>query len=257
MDEKNFDDQPFARTAGSAWMSRRDSAHTPEIPAGGLALNVRERRVSSVVGGFGQLWEKKYSVNLSDAAVTPQQVIQAWKRKFAAFWPAGNRFFGPSAEISPGEIAVLNLAGPGGINAPGGLPIIATGIQVVYTDDTSFAFLPLEGHMLCGIITFRSFAEAGTTAQVHVLVRTGDPLYELTYWLGFGHAMEDTFWEETLTNLAAHFGSAGKPQVHAECVDKRLQWKGFSNIWKNAAVRTGLYILVSPLRWIKKALMIK
>ena len=239
----------------SNWISTSEQLNIPEVPAGGLNLNVQGRKLSRLLGGYGQMWEKTYKISLADTEVTPQQVILVWKNDFPAFWPKGNRFYGPPSGISPGNTAVLNLAGPGGINAPGGLPIIATGIQVIYVDDTSFSFVPLEGHMLCGMITFSSFIENGLVAQVHVLVRTGDPLYELSYWLGFGHAMEDTFWIQTLKNLAAHFGSNHSPELKAQRVDPRLQWKEWKNIWKNAAVRTGLHILVSPFRWILKKIL--
>ncbi len=240
--------------AEGVWITDAESRPLTDLPAQCLELNVRGHTVTSAVGGFGQMWEKKYTLNLADVAVTPGQVVQYWKDHFGDLWPKGNHFYGPPGGFSPGDTAVLNLAGPGGITAPGGLPVIATGIRVIYADDTSFAFVPLQGHMLCGLITFSAFDAGGTTAQVHVLVRTSDPVFELSYWLGFGHSMEDTFWDKILRSLGAHFASRGVPRLEAGVADRRLQWREFGNLRRNAALSTAAYVALSPLRWIVRKL---
>lgn len=239
----------------AAW-ARPDAHFTvANIPQGGLNLNVEGRQLVGPLQGFGQLWQKTYRVKLSGAQVTPVEVIRAWKEHFPEFWPKGNRFYGPLTGIRPGDVAVLNLAGPGGVTAPGGQPVISTGVLVVYADDESFSFMTPEGHMFAAIITFSSFEEDGCSlAQVKALLRTNDPLYELTFRIGIGHPTEDRFWANTLRALAAYFGVEGDVQTEVVCVDPKVQWSQAGNIWKNAAVRTGVYLLLSPVRWARDLL---
>ena len=65
-----------------------------------------------------------------------------------------------------------------------------------------------------------------------------------------GFKMEDAFWHRTLESLAKHFGVTGQVQMTATCVDPRLQWSQAKNIWHNAAIRTGIYTTMAPLRWV-------
>jgi hypothetical protein len=60
-----------------------------------------------------------------------------------------------------------------------------------------------EGMPFAGWNTFSAFEEDGVTvAQVQVLMRADDPLYELAMVL-FAHRMEDRHWQQTLHKLAA------------------------------------------------------
>ena len=217
-------------------------------------LNVDGRKVTGPVQGFGQMWQKTYSIRLEGAPVSPQTLIREWKEHFASFWPQGARFYARTANITPGQVAVLNLSGPGGMTPPGGGPLISTGILVIYADEESFSFMTPEGHMFAGMITFSAFEDAGdTVAQVQALIRASDPLYEMTFRLGFGHKMEDEFWFQTLRNLAGHFQAAGAdPSIKMVLVDPRMQWREAGNIWHNAAIRTALYTAAAPVRWLRK-----
>jgi hypothetical protein len=108
-----------------------------------------------------------------------------------------------------------------------------------------------EGHMFAGMITFSAYDEDDvTTAQVQALVRANDPLYEMSFRMGFGHKAEDGFWAATLKNLAEYLG-ASNPQTSQvnSLVDPRVQWKEWSNIWHNAGIRSGLYM---PVAMVKK-----
>ena len=240
-------------TRQESWAQPVDRLKVPDLQAGAVNLNVEGRRVTGPVQGFGQMWQKTYSICLKDSLVTPQQLIAEWKDKFPSFWPQGNRFYGRSASIAPGQVAVLNLAGPGGMTPPGGGPLISTGIMVIYADDVSFSFMTPEGHMFAGMITFSADREgADTVAQIQALIRASDPLYELTFRLGMGHQMEDVFWLQTLRNLAAHFNApASEPELRRVLVDPRLQWGEAKNIWHNAAIRTTFYTLGAPFRWLR------
>jgi hypothetical protein len=210
-----------------------------EIPSDAINLNVSGRQLSGLLRGFGQLWQKTYRVRLSGSSVAPVELIQVWKENFPKFWPKGNRFYGHEGGIAPGDVAVLNLAGPGGVTGPGGMPLISTGVMVIYADEESFSFMTPEGHMFAGMITFSAYQEDLTTvAQVQALIRANDPLYEITFRLGFGHKAEDAFWHQTLKNLAAEFGVDGNIQQSVTIVDPKVQWSQARNIWQNAAIRT-------------------
>jgi hypothetical protein len=197
------------------------------------------------VHGFGQLWQKTYTVRLSGAKVTPQEVISTWKRKFPEYWPEGNRFYGSLTEIAPGDVAVLNLAAPGGMQ-------LSTGIMVIYADDESFSFMTPQGHIFAGMLTFSAYEDEGVTVvQIQLLVRASDPLFELGCRFGVVHKNEDRFWHGTLQNLAQDFGVSGQVQQRNTLVDPRVQWQEARNIWHNAAIRTGIYTILAPVRWLR------
>jgi hypothetical protein len=222
------------------------------MPSGAVNLNVAGRQLSGQLLGFGQMWQKTYRIRLTGADVTPEQVIKGWKENFPKYWPKGNRFFG-DAGIAPGQVAVLNLAGPGGMTAPGGGPLISTGIMVIFADDDSFSFMTPQGHMFAGIITFSADVDDGVTvAQVQALIRASDPIYELGCRLGVVHSNEDVFWKGTLTNLAASFGVKGQAaNLETTLVDPKMQWRQAGNVWQNAAIRTGWYTVTAPVRWAR------
>ena len=226
------------------WAQPVSELRVSGLPPEALNLNVEGRHVVSPLQGFGKLWQKTYWVQLSGAAVTPVEVIKEWKENFSSFWPEGNRFYAPLTGIAPGDVAVLNLA------APGGIPL-STGVMVIYADDESFTFMTPEGHMFSGWITFSAFERDGATvAQTQVLVRANDPLWEIMMRL-FGFKKEDRFWNQTLVSLAARFGVEGQPQMTVTCVDPGLQWSQAKNIWHNAAIRSGMYPFGAPLRWVR------
>jgi hypothetical protein len=230
-----------------------DQLHTGQVQAD-INLNVEGKHLAGPLRGFGQLWQKTYQVSLPTPDVTPQQVIQVWKDKFGSFWPKKNRFFGSQSAIQAGDVAVLNLAGPYGMMAPGGKGMVSTGVLVIYVDDESFSFMTPEGHIFGGMITFSAYSEESdgvVSAQIQALIRANDPLYELGARVGLIHSMEDQHWHAVLTNLALHFGVQAAVTQANVIVDPRLQWSQFSNLRHNAAVHTGIYLALSPFRWIK------
>lgn len=236
---------PTSAAQEGTWAKPVDRLRVGGTPSDAVNLNVDGRHVTGPIKGFGQMWQKTYKVRLTGAQVAPQAVIQAWKTNFGKFWPEGNRFYGSGSMegIKAGDVAVLNLAGPAGT-------MISTGVLVIYADDVSFSYLTPEGHMFAGMITFSAHTEDDVTvAQIQVLVRASDPIYEMGCRVGLVHRTEDTFWLDTLRNLASHFGVAGQPQMRTSLVDSRMQWSEAKNVWHNAAVRTTLY---APVRWMKR-----
>lgn len=232
--------EPKIDTKEAGWAKPVDKLHVGEISSDAINLNVEGRKLSGLVRGFGQMWQKTYKVRLSGAKASPEEVIQTWKSNFPKFWPEGNRLFVPLTGIKPGEVGVINLSAPGGMK-------LSTGIMVIYADEVSFSFMTPQGHMFAGMITFSAYEEdGGTVAQVQALIRANDPLYEVSFRLGFGHKAEDVFWKGTLSNLARHFG-VETPNLNQQnvLVDSRLQWSEWSNIWQNAGIRSTLYMPVA------------
>lgn len=228
------------------WAKPVNTLNVSDVSSEAINLNVEGRRLTGPLQGFGQLWQKTYHIPLRNGPdpveATPEEVVGTWKEKFADFWSMGNRFFNPVAGISPGDVAVLNLAAPGGMQ-------LSTGIMVIYSDDLSFSFMTPQGHIFAGMNTFSAHKEDETTvAQIQLMVRASDPLYELGCRLGVAHKKEDEFWHSTLSNLAGHFGAASEVTQRTDCVDPQVQWSEATNIWHNAAIRTALYMPVHLVR---------
>lgn len=237
--------QPAQPRDAAYWAQQASVFNVTNVPSGALNINVQGKQGLSPLQGFGPMWQKTYRVSLKGAAVTPAEVIKTWKENFPKFWPKGNRFHAPLTGIAPGEVALLNLS------MPGGMPL-STGVLVLYADDESFTLMTPQGHVFAGWITFSAFEEDGcTVAQAQVLIRSNDPLYEIGFRLG-GHQQENKFWQHTLTALAAHFEVAEPVQTRVICVDPKLQWSQARNIWYNAAMRTAMYKMTAPMRWVGK-----
>ena len=48
---------------------------------------VTGKRVTGPLQGFGQLWQKTFTVPLDGVVLTPQALIAIWKDRFSTFWP--------------------------------------------------------------------------------------------------------------------------------------------------------------------------
>jgi hypothetical protein len=222
----------------ASWAQPVAKMSVGDVPVDAINLNVAGRRPTSPLQGFGQMWQKTYRIQLEGASTTPQDVIKEWRAHFPEFWPKGNGFYGPVTGVAPGDVALLNVAGPGGMK-------LSTGVRVIYADDESFSFVTPEGHMFAGIITFSAQQEGEKVlVQIQALIRANDPVYEMSFRLGFGHKAEDAFWSQTLLNLAAHFGATGTVTQRNVVVDKKVQWSEAKNVWQNAAIRTTVYMQV-------------
>lgn len=242
--ETNGPEEEGPRDAAN-WAQPVSRLTVSELPSETIDLNVEGRKVVGPLQRFGQMWQKTYWVRLSGTAVTPAEVIKAWKENFAESWPGRNRFYTQITGIAPGEVAVLNLT------APGDMPL-STGVMVIFADEESFTFMTPEGHMFSGWITFSAHErDQATVAQTQLLIGANDPLYEVGFRLG-GSKAEDKFWNQTLGSLASHFGMEGQVQTTVTCVDPRRQWSQAKNIWQNAAIRSSIYTALAPLRSARK-----
>ncbi|CAN5708873.1 hypothetical protein BH24ACT26_BH24ACT26_22190 [soil metagenome] len=233
-----------ARDAAN-WAKQISTLTMSDAPADAVNLNVTGRRVMSPIQGFGKMWQKTYRVSLADGAIPPTEIIATWKENFPKFWPDKNRFYGPLTGIAPGEVALLNLAMPGRLK-------LSTGVLVLYADEESFTLMTPQGHMFAGWITFSAYDKGGVSvAQAQVLMRANDPIYEMGLVMG-GHKKEDVFWAHTLSALARHLGTEGTVETQVVCVDKKRQWSKASNVWHNAAIRSGMYAMGAPVRAVGK-----
>lgn len=201
------------------------AAHVERLQAGGP--NVEGRRLTSPLQGFGQMWQKTFRIAVP--VEDPAEVISVWKKDYDRFWPDNMHFDAPLAGIKPGEV--------GRIDGTSGPVRLATGVLVLYADETSFAYMTPEGHPWAGMITFSSYREDDQTiVQVQLLVRTNDPLYEIGFML-FGSRQEDRMWQHTLRSLAEHLGGQGEVETRVVKIDKKRQWRHVGNIRHSAMLR--------------------
>lgn len=230
-----------AATAVSS-LARRPRLPRPPAIAGKRALNVEGRRPNWPENGFGQMWEKTYTMRLSPTAPQPEEVIATWKKHFTEFWPPGNDFH-MHRRMKPGEVGSAHLSMPGGVK-------LRTGMVVLDSGPRSFTLITPQGHMFAGNISFTADREQGqTVVRTHMTMRSSDPVYELGLMLR-GHGAEDDFWRETLVNLGGHFGEQRPVTVRRTLLDPRRKWRHATNTWHNAGIRTVLYKLTAPLRWL-------
>src|SRR6201987_5367979 len=191
-----------APRAAQSWAAKGDRLAVDQR-AGVRGTNVAGRRLTGPVQGFGKMWQKTYRLILP-GDITPQSAIATWKAHFPEFWPDGNRFAGALTGISPGDVALLDLAIGGGVK-------LSTGVFVLYADEESFTLMTPQGHMFAGWITFSAERPGDATMiRAHVLMRANDPLYELGMTFG-GPSKEDRFWAQTLTALGIFLGGPDPP----------------------------------------------
>jgi hypothetical protein len=227
------------------WAKSVSRLEVSQVPDGATGINVAGRRLASPIQGFGQMWQKTYQVRVPRDLTSPQDLVAMWKQRFPEFWPTGNRFFAPLTGIAPGEVALIEGTLPGRLK-------LSTGVMVLYADEESFTLMTPAGHVFAGWITFSATAKGDhTIAQAQVLMRAGDPLYEVGLLLG-GHKQEDHFWQTTLTNVATAAGAPGAEfsQV-AVCIDRSRQWKRWTNVFQSAALGSVLYLAQAPVRWFR------
>ena len=228
------------------WSAHVTGLKVSNVPSGALNLNVEGKLVNGPLQGFGKMWQKTYRIAFKGVSASPSDIIKTWKENFPRYWPAKNRFYGPLTGIAPGEVALLNLSLAGGLK-------LSTGVLVLYADDESFTLMTPQGHVFSGWITFSAFEENECLmVQAQVLMRANDPIYEIGFRIGF-NKQEDLFWQHTLKSLAAEFGVDEPVQMEVICVDPRVQWSQAKNVWHNAAMRTTMYKMAAPLRWIRRS----
>ena len=237
------DSPPEQPRDARSWARQVEALKVGAVPAGAKNLNVDGRRVVGPLQGFGSLWQKTYRIRLDGATLTPAEVVQIWKENFPKFHPPQNRFFPSVAGVAPGEVVLINASLMG---TP-----VDTGTLVMYADDESFTLMTPQGHPESGWITFSAYEEDGhTVAQVQSIGRANDPIYEAGFRL-FASRAQEKIWTHVLTSLVAHVGATGQVQLEKVCVDRKVQWSQAKNIWHNAAMRSMLYMIATPVRYVR------
>jgi len=225
------------------WAKPVDKLRVTGTPAGALNLNVEGKQVVGPLQGFGRLWQKTYRVPLSEANVSPQDVVRVWKEKLPELMPNDSRFYPSITGVQPGEVIIINATLPG---VPG---TISTGVMILYADEEAFTVMTPEGHPESGFNTFSAYAEDGVTiAQIQSLARANDPIYELGFRFMGGSSQQEKIWHHVLTQLAAQFEVPAQVTMQKTCVDNRLQWSQAKNVWHNAMIRSTLNLPVRTAR---------
>ncbi len=221
-----------------------------DVPTGAINLNMDGRQLLGPLQGFGRMWQRTYRVKLN-SQVTPARVVEDWKANFAKFQPPYNHFYPSLAGVKPGEVVFIDTTLPIFPGMPGIMPV-AVGVMVLYAEDEAFTVMTPEGHPLSGWNTFSAYQEDGSTyAQVQALVRASDPIYEFGYRLMGGESAEDKVWIQVLTLLAARWGIRAQVEMNKACLDPQVQWSQWKNVWRNAMIRTTLYVIAAPVRWVQ------
>ncbi len=216
------------------WAKAVDRLHVHESHKH-VAFNLEGRRVAGPHQGFGSLWDRTFAIPLGDA-VGHEALIADWRARFGEFWPKSATFHAITS-IQAGDVAPLTAGA------------VTTGVLVIYADETSFSYMTPEGHMLAAMITFsaRTDEGMGTLAEIRMLVRPADPAWQL-FW-PIVKRMEARFWKHTLVNLAAAHGVTGvTPTERSVCVDRKWQWRNWTNVFRNGAVISFLHALGKPFR---------
>lgn len=237
---------PRAPRDQESWAHPVDRLTTTAKTAG--QDTVTGKRVAGPVQGFGQMWQKTFAIRVPADEHPPEAVVAHWKERFPTFWPKGAKFYAPLAGITPGEVALLEIA-----PVPGSPVKMSTGVMVIYADRESFTFMTPEGHALSAWITFSAYRDGDeTVVQAQALERTSDPFIELTYIFGANRS-NDRFWEQTLANLGRSLGVA-EPVVETTkvCVDRRRQWRYARNLTHSPAVHMAVGTVTAPARWVRR-----
>jgi hypothetical protein len=196
------------------------------------------------------MWQRTYRIALEGCTLDSTEVMNTWKREFPRFQPKENRFYPTSAGVEPGELVYIDsslVPGPG----VGSITQVKSGVVVVRADEVSFTVMTPEGFPVSGWNTFSVYHEDGVLfAQVQGLERANDPIYEFGYRFLGGEKQQDKTWTHVLSSLAKYLGVSAEPTAERRLVDPHVQWQKIGNVWHNAAVRTLLFRVTAPARWL-------
>lgn len=234
------------------WASSSRDMRVGQTPEGALNINVEGRTGQSPLQGFGQLWQKTYRVRLEGVDRNPADVMAHWKAEFPRFQPPENHFYPSMEGVKPGEVMLIDSTLPVFPGLPGIIPI-ASGVMILYADDESFTVMTPEGFPVAGWNTFSTYEDEDgcTVAQVKSLERASDPIYEFGNRFMGGAGQQEKIWRHVLESLASDLGVTTDATTVIECLDEKVQWSEWKNIFHNAMFRTMLYVIATPIRWLR------
>jgi len=236
----------------TGWAKPTPRIEVEQVPPGATNINIEGRKRSGALHGFGRLWQKTYRVRLEGVGKTPVEIMQVWREKFADFQPPENHFYPPMTGIKPNDVLFISAKVPAFPGSPNILPV-NSGVTVLYVDDNQFTVMTPEGFPVSGWNTFSVLEDEDDipVAQVQSLERSSDPIYEMFDRYFGAAAQQEKIWKTVLGNLAAHLGVNGEVTFDKVCVDPKVQWGAAKNLTKNAGAYTVLYVLGTPVRWVK------
>lgn len=234
----------------SRWAAPVSQLKAADVPEGALNLNIEGRQLTGPLHGFGQLWKKTYRVRLSGVELSPTEVMQIWKQNFPRYQPPENHFYFSVRGTEPGELVFIDTTLPTFPGTRGVIPL-ASGVLILYEDETSFTVATPEGHPEAGWNTFSTYEYDGATvAQIQGIGRASDPIFEFGLRFMGGAQMQEKTWIHVLTMLAKDLGVVAHVDVTRDLLDPNLNWKAFGNFRQNAGLRTVIYKAMTPFRWI-------
>ena len=222
------------------WAKNVSRLKVTEIPEGAMNKNVNNRKVIGPLQGFGQLWEKRYLLNIESPAPKPEEVITVMKQHFPEFQPSINRFYPSKKGIAPGETVLIDSKTPGGF--------VFTGVLVLYADDTSFSLMTPQGHPEAGWVTFSAIQRKKLIeVMIRGVARASDPFFELAFTIA-GSKLQEGIWKHVLSSLAHHLGVEDNVSMEKTKVDSSFMWMNAMNLWYNAQIRSLPYNIVYMTR---------
>ena len=164
--------------------------------------------------------------------------MRTWQENFASFHPKEIHFHLPPEGVQAGAVMPIDFMLPPLPGLPEIFPM-ASGVEIIYADETSFTVMAPEGFPISGWNTFSIEQEPdGLVAQVFSLIRTMDPVYDFGYRFMGGMEKQENDWITVLGNLAQHYGVSEPVSLHSACLDPHYQWREARNVWMNASIRT-------------------
>lgn len=139
--------------------------------------------------GVGPAFHREYRVRIADTDVSATDAIgrlrQDLERAVDGRLAPVTKLDGEIGELRTGDRYLLALAGPW--SAP---------VRVIASDDTSFRFGTLRGHLEAGVIEFRAEqTDEGLTFTVESWARNGDQAIRLLYdVLGIARILQAELW---------------------------------------------------------------
>jgi len=157
-------------------MKRRELPGSPRLDAPpDLPAGLDESELQRAEDGAGPFFHRRYRARISDASVTPEELVarlaedpnRAAPTEFASFHTTRGRAGAPEA----GDELLVRMAGPW--DGP---------VRVSQVTRSSFSLVTLEGHLEAGQIEFRAGEDDGLIVfEIESWARSGDPLSALLY----------------------------------------------------------------------------
>ena len=218
------------------WAKNIARLNVLERPEAAMNKNVNNRKVIGPLQGFGQLWEKRYLLNIESPAFTPEEIVTTMKQHFPEFQPSINLFYPSEKGISPGEVVLIDSRTPGGF--------VFTGVLVLYVDDASFSLMTPQGHPEAGWVTFSAVRnQKSIDVMIRGVARASDPFFELAFTIA-GSKLQESIWTHVLSSLAHYLDVEDNVSMKKNIIDSNLIWANSKNLWYNAQIRSLPYNVV-------------